>query len=387
MLHYSFYIISAVGAVLGWWFNRTKVFFTIILILIGYYMLSVLLPLGPMINPVGQVGFAAYCLLVPINLMLFSIWEERGVLTIWGVMKFFFILLQFVLVDFVIDSSFDILRRGEALELQEQIIEILHYRLFPRFFDSWTFIPQMGLYAFIISGLFFFIRAAFSGSAMDYGFIVVLFSVGFALHFAGEPASSAVFCLSAIVVMIVSVFQDSYNMAFNDKLTGIPGRQALDADLKKLGGKYSIAMLDIDHFKKFNDTYGHDVGDQVLKMVASHLNCVTGGGKAYRYGGEEFTIVYAGKNKKDVKESLEKVRASIENAGFRLRGKDRPKTDSEEVIKKRGQSKSNNIVAVTISIGATDRGRSDGDPRDVVKRADQALYKAKNKGRNVVVVI
>ena len=58
-----------------------------------------------------------------------------------------------------------------------------------------------------------------------------------------------------------------------------------------MGRHYTLAMIDVDHFKKFNDTYGHDVGDLVLKMVAHQISQVNGGGKAYRYGGEEFTTV------------------------------------------------------------------------------------------------
>ena len=59
-----------------------------------------------------------------------------------------------------------------------------------------------------------------------------------------------------------------------------------------------VAMVDVDHFKKFNDTYGHDTGDSVLRMIATKLQKVGGGGTAYRYGGEEFSIIFNGKNKK-----------------------------------------------------------------------------------------
>src|SRR2546425_6328967 len=75
-------------------------------------------------------------------------------------------------------------------------------------------------------------------------------------------------------------------MAYQDSLTGLPARRALNEALLRLGGHYTVAMLDVDHFKRINDHHGHDVGDQVLKMIAAKLAQVTGGGKAYRYGGE-----------------------------------------------------------------------------------------------------
>lgn len=80
------------------------------------------------------------------------------------------------------------------------------------------------------------------------------------------------------MVLVTSIIQDSYSMAFTDELTGLPSRRALKQDMMKLGMNYVIAMLDIDHFKKFNDTYGHDTGDEALKLVASVIKDVTGGG-------------------------------------------------------------------------------------------------------------
>ncbi|MFA0072035.1 GGDEF domain-containing protein, partial [Vibrio breoganii] len=108
------------------------------------------------------------------------------------------------------------------------------------------------------------------------------------IFFDVQYISSTMFSLSGTLI-IVYVMSASHDMAFNDQLTNIPGRHALEVDMKHLGRKYSMAMVDIDHFKTFNDTYGHDIGDDVLKLVARILRETTGGAKAYRYGGEEFT--------------------------------------------------------------------------------------------------
>jgi diguanylate cyclase (GGDEF)-like protein len=85
----------------------------------------------------------------------------------------------------------------------------------------------------------------------------------------------------------------SYDMAYRDELTGLLGRRALNDRLKGLARQYVIAKMDVDHFKKYNDTHGHDIGDEVLKMVARQIGAVGGGGTAYRYGGEEFCVVFA----------------------------------------------------------------------------------------------
>ncbi|MEP6888088.1 MAG: GGDEF domain-containing protein [Nitrospirales bacterium] len=93
----------------------------------------------------------------------------------------------------------------------------------------------------------------------------------------------------------------------------------------RLGSHYVIAVIDVDHFKRFNDTYGHEVGDQVLKMVASHIGLVSGGGQAFRYGGEEFAVVFPGKSMPDAVPHLDVLRTRIEDARFTLRGRWRPR--------------------------------------------------------------
>jgi diguanylate cyclase (GGDEF)-like protein len=154
--------------------------------------------------------------------------------------------------------------------------------------------------------------------------------------------------------------------------------------MARLGRNYVIAMTDVDHFKKFNDTYGHDVGDQVLRMVASQLRKVSGGGTAYRYGGEEFTVLYPGKSISECLPHLEALRRNIEEYRMRLRDKQSRPEDAKRGRNQRGQSKSQH-VSVAISIGVAERSDEHRDPQEVIKAADQALYKAKEAGRNRVV--
>ena len=145
-------------------------------------------------------------------------------------------------------------------------------------------------------------------------------------------------------------------------------------------------MADVDHFKAFNDTHGHDVGDQVLRMVAAQLRRVSGGGHAYRYGGEEFTLVFPGKTAAESMPHLEAVRRAIEAYQMRLRDKPaRPRTD-QAGLRRRGARGGRNTrpLRVTVSIGVAERGDALRAPEAVIKAADQALYKAKDGGRNQV---
>ncbi|NPA71401.1 MAG: GGDEF domain-containing protein, partial [Gammaproteobacteria bacterium] len=161
---------------------------------------------------------------------------------------------------------------------------------------------------------------------------------------------------------------DSHHIAYTDELTGIYGRRALMESFLGLGQKYSMAMVDIDHFKNFNDKYGHDVGDDVLRTVAEILNTVGIGGKVYRYGGEEFTLVFPGKGTSEVMAELERLRSAVAFEVFEFDLKDQPEQ-----------------THVTISIGVAENSADFKTPEAVLKFADEGLYKAKKAGRNKVV--
>jgi GGDEF domain-containing protein len=169
-------------------------------------------------------------------------------------------------------------------------------------------------------------------------------------------------------------------MAFRDTLTGLPGRRAFENEVLKLGRKYSIAIADIDYFKTFNDTYGHEVGDQVLKMVARHLAHVRGGGRAFRYGGEEFTILFPRRAPEEVQEAVEALRKRIDEARFTLRRRERPPTRPP---KGHGTpTRRPTHLSVTVSVGVAGRNGTRRSAAEVLQAADEALYAAKREGRN-----
>ncbi len=195
-----------------------------------------------------------------------------------------------------------------------------------------------------------------------------------AIAVADQRAVRSFWLIIGNLALIVALVQNSYRVAFHDELTGLPGRRALKALLATLGDRYVIAMLDVDHFKKFNDTYGHDVGDQVLCRVAKTIDRVTGGGQAFRYGGEEFTIVFPGKAITDALPHLDQVRQAMCATPFMVRKSDAKDGDAPQP------------VTISISIGAAERTNLFPDWEAVMKAADEALYRAKQQGRNRVCV-
>ena len=200
----------------------------------------------------------------------------------------------------------------------------------------------------------------------------LLVAVAFELEWAPENHLVLWVTFAALYTLTI----DSYVMAFIDELTGIPGRRALEFKLKTLGKHYWLSMADVDHFKKFNDTHGHQVGDDVLKMVAKILS-KTPKGLAYRYGGEEFAVIFPKGHREDIESYLNLTRERLANYNLYPKSHKREK-DS------RGKGTPRKPLHITASFGLA-RHQVGETFEHVIERADKALYSAKSKGRNRVV--
>jgi diguanylate cyclase (GGDEF)-like protein len=205
---------------------------------------------------------------------------------------------------------------------------------------------------------------------------VVAGAVGIAMQ---DATSGDLFLAAGQIILVVSTVEDAYALAYRDGLTGLPSRRALNEAMNTLRGRYTFAMVDVDHFKAFNDRWGHDAGDQVLKMVARRLQNMTGRGRAFRYGGEEFTVLFPGRRLPEVKPHLEALRKAVADTPFTVRSADRP----ERKPKNPRRSGNRPRVKVTVSVGAAER-RGRADAHEVLEAADKALYSAKRNGRNRV---
>ena len=354
--------IAIIGMSLCLRFNRSVVFFTMLALMTAYIMMQWYVPRLGWVE--AKNIWLALCVLLPFNIVVISLLKERGILTWWGGTRLAILMLPILIVAVA------------AKYYPEPLLHLLTMQFVELHALSLTGYAQLPMTVMIFAVLIlngrWFVKATEQNSAL----FIALIAAIVMLHFKHADATRAVFITAAMLILVIAVIQESWSMAYIDQLTGLPGRRALDEQLLKLGSNYSIAMLDIDHFKKFNDTYGHDAGDQVLKMVAARIKQSVSGGKAFRYGGEEFTIVYPGKKLDETLLALEDVRENIGGNKFQLRDDDR-----RSGKKDKGRVKN---VPVTISIGVAERTESMAMPSDVVKGADKALYRAKKQGRNRV---
>ena len=166
--------------------------------------------------------------------------------------------------------------------------------------------------------------------------------------------------------------QESIELASFDPLTGLNNRRFLESQLDKLieraranCSSLTVIIVDIDHFKRVNDTFGHDTGDEVLKAFSQRLRGVIRSGDLLcRLGGEEFVIVMPGAGTVDAVGIAERLRLAIEQEDFAVGTLNRP-------------------LSLTASMGLAELGCAQ-DWRELYRRADQALYRAKTEGRNQV---
>jgi len=352
------YAMFGAGLLLGWRFHRSRLLFALlVLALVDRSLLAFVASHG---FTRDHVAFQAIAFLLPLNLAALSLTAERGVFTAPGLVRLGIILGQVALVA--------ILQRGAP----GAAAALLHARLLPPSWFAWTPLADPALLAFLVA-------AGLTGRSFCWSLLPAF--LGLSAARAGNAGFSTFYFATSALILIIAVVEASYHMAYQDSLTALPARRALNEALLRLGSQYTIGMVDVDHFKRINDSHGHDVGDQVLKMVAAKLAQVGGGGRAYRYGGEEFAVLFPGKGAEECLPELEALRQVVEDATFILRSRIRSKRKKEKILAERGPGKR---VPVTVSIGVAERDNRHSKPDQVVKAADRALYRAKDGGRNQV---
>ena len=358
------FLVLATGLFLGWRFNRTRLLFALLLLTLADLLLRLF--------PEGETRILAIAgaeFLIPLNLAMISFFIERGLLTRPGLLRAGVITMQPLLLYLAY------LANPVALG------NFLIGKPIPWAFLDRLPLAQIPLAALLLGGGILFFRFPSHPSAIDGGFLWALLAAIVPLIAGVSGATLSLWFATAGLILTVSLIESSHRMAYRDELTGLPARRALNEELLKVGRIYTLAMVDIDHFKKVNDTHGHDVGDQVLQMVASHIEEVSGGGRPYRFGGEEFTVFFPNKSAREALPHLEELRHAIEMGVFTLRAAGRPKEKPDPPLKSGEGQK----LRVTVSIGVAERNDFNLTPAAVLKAADKALYLAKEQGRNRVV--
>ncbi len=368
-LPFFYYAVFVAALALSLRFRSLRIVFTSVVVLLAHYALGVK---GS--NPhlaQGKMAFEAIALLIPLDFILLTFIPERNLTRehVIAISTVLFFQSTFVAVFARPDQP-------DWSWLHLSVIQPHHLRL-----------PQPALFMFVLAVGILLWRVLRFGKAIDHGMFWSLLAICLGLEAGGiSRQGTAYFAISGLI-LASSIVESSYSLAYRDELTGLHSRRSFNDAIAGMKHPYAVAAVDIDHFKSINDTHGHDTGDQVLRLVASRLASVTGGGNAYRVGGEEFTILFPGRSAQDVFQHLELLRMNIESCSFKLRrGEDRrkmPRDGERRAATKAKATKrtSSGALSVTVSIGIAE-SRPRTRIEHAMEQADKALYIAKQTGRN-----
>jgi diguanylate cyclase (GGDEF)-like protein len=384
-LGFYYVAVFAAGLILAWRFHSSRILFSLLTLLLAHRAVE-FFSAGHVARGPGHTALILASLLVPINFIVFAVASERGLVIAGIAPRAGLFFLESVVVA--------VLCRPENSAVHPQRSSVGE-------------IPVWAMLGFAAALAVFVQRFLKSRRPVEPGFVWSAAAVFLWLEFAPVGKIADAYVATAGLILAASLIETSYVLAYHDELTGIRGRRAFNEALRSLDQQYAIAIVDIDHFKKFNDTFGHDVGDQVLCMVAARISEVSGKGQAFRCGGEEFAVIFGGLSAKEALEHLESLRETIEKSQFRVRGADRraernaeaksdrraaevdrrkPTKSAKKKAAPAGISVPPDRLSVTVSIGVAEPSTRYREPEQVIQAADQALYRAKQKGRNGVEV-
>jgi len=259
------YVVLLLGAAISAWFNRSRAFIMLASLLAAYAAWGMASDLGVAKTFTARAVFAALAILVPLNVLLALSFPERGVRQHRNYRWLLLGLAEMLLVFWVANAGRSVLS-GIAWH------DVLNHWLL-RSPPTPVAGRLLFVLAFVAAVVHTWPRSAGKElrkepRPLDIGIAGALVAFFTACEWAETQGAFGAFMSAAGVILLVAVLQESHRLAFRDELTSLPSRRALEERLPGLGPTYAIAMADVDHFKKFNDTHGHATGDQVLKLVA-----------------------------------------------------------------------------------------------------------------------
>ncbi len=347
---FFYYAVGIAAGLLAWRFHSTRIFFSVIVLLLAHHAVEFFAQGHTVSTGPGRTAFEAVALLLPLNFAFLTFFPERG--SEGRTLTWFLALLFFESVFVAV-----------AARPEQPVPAFLHFSLIRSFRYP---LPQPALLAFVAALGLLIVRLVRFHKPTESGMFWSLIAAWLGLNAGGAGKIGTAYFGTAALALASSIIENSYSLAYRDELTSLSSRRAFNDALVRLKAPYAVAAVDIDHFKNVNDTYGHDTGDQVLRLVASKLSRLGGGSEAFRVGGEEFSILFfrlrSGEERRKISRAADRRTAGAKRATTR-----RPPDQS--------------MLSVTISIGVAE-SQPKSDIEDVLRNADEALYRAKRGGRN-----
>lgn len=365
------YLLLPLVAFLGWRLNQTRISFVALLWLTGYLLVRLTWS-GGLPGLTGLTAPAAVAIALPLSTTGILLLPETRFASGFGALRALIFAIPIVAMVLITAGNVD------------AITDYLYWT--PAATTGWWRIPLAGLLFAIGSGVVLWLYADkaihyfAATTACAYLPLTLALNAGMLATANGTGTDAPALGMTAVSLLFgYALYRTYWENAYIDELTGILNRRALNERVYRLGRHYSIAMVDVDYFKAFNDTYGHAQGDTVLRFIASSLER-SFPGNVYRYGGEEFCIVFDGAPLRPAARKIDAVRQLVNAKDFYIRMPDQVREHT--TTGDRGSQIGSSIrVHISFSAGVAYRDVPDESPEDVIEMADKALYGAKRNGR------
>jgi diguanylate cyclase (GGDEF)-like protein len=352
---FYYYSVFVAGLLLAWRFYSSRVIFALVILLLAHRALEFFsagraVSIGP-----GRIAFEAIAFLLPLNFIILSLVRERGLGIPAITPRLALLFLQSVFVAVLC-------RPGETTSPA-----FLHVAVLSRSLFHWTKIPQLALLAFAVAFGVLLVRFMLYRKPVEIGLLWALAATFLGLQANAVDRIAIAYWATAGLVLVASLIENTYVLAYHDELTSLPARRAFNEALLRLEAPYAIAIVDIDYFKSFNDTYGHDAGDTVLRAAAAFLlKSVRAEDIVCRFGGEEFIVILPAADLKVTQARADRIRSKLR----------------ESPVLHQGQS----LGMLTVSVGVAELPQHGTSRKELIEAADAALYRAKREGRDRVVI-
>ncbi|MNC18541.1 hypothetical protein D3C75_664440 [compost metagenome] len=203
------YAVFFVGAVLSWKFNRSREFYILLILTICIASMTYLPEISGTALRSGDI-YSIICLVIPLNIALFSFFKERGIVSLWGSLRIALILAECLFLFWQIKSG------------EREWLHLLNKDVVPVDIHAVTPVPQLSVIAFVLTLAILIVRSiVYRSSSQEISFISVLLAIFYVLHHQNSALLYPIFFAASGIVLIISIIQDSYSMAFSDELTGL----------------------------------------------------------------------------------------------------------------------------------------------------------------------
>jgi diguanylate cyclase (GGDEF)-like protein len=312
----------------------------------------------------GRLIYHAVSFLLPFNLCVFAFLKRKGDMTWQSIWFLVGILLQGCAVAFF--YKYQSLGFGAFLE----------YSSTKRGLLQGIPLSQLAMFAFGIAFAYYLFLYIRTRGVIERSFCWALISIFYALGLSKIGPVSSIYFSTAGLIFVISVIENIYIEGFQDEITDLPTGKSMLGILSRLDRGYTVALIEVDHFNRLRENHGRRVSKEVLRSVGSKLTTAAGGAKSFRYGDEQFAVVFPGMFLSDALPIMEELRQTIKKPGPILTDKKSPRKKPKriEVLA--------NKVQVKVSIGVAERKDLDMTPRQAIANAEKALTTAKNEGRD-----